>query len=151
MSVKRSTPRLDQLERMLGDLARGRYELRVEGLTGVNERKLVYLALTGRPALAPSRALTQAAARYGQQALSDAVSRGSVRTVSLLEAMARGVRNQVLLRFSTGTGNDLSWRPLSVSWRTYKARKGLDPRIGTATGVLVRNLQRARWALRRVR
>lgn len=151
MSVKRNTPRLAQLERMLSDLSRGLYELRVDGLTGPSERKLVYLALSGRSALAPSRALVQAAARYGQQALSDAVAKGTVRTTSLLEAMSRGVRNQVLLRFSTGTGNDIAWRPLSVSWRTYKARKGLDPRIGTATGVLVRNLQRARWALRRVR
>jgi hypothetical protein len=151
VSVTRRTPKFEQLERMVSEFARGAYELRVEGLTGINETKLFNLALTGRPALVPTRALAQAAARYGRDALAVAIQRGTLRSVSLLEAMARGIRGQVLLRFTSGTGNDLPWRPLSPNYLADKARKGLDRRIGIATGVLLRNLQRARWSIRRVR
>lgn len=151
MSVRRSTPKLDQLTRMVEELARGAYEVRVEGLTGISERKLVWLALTGRPALAPSRALVQAAARYGRDAIGVAMARGQLRTLSLLEAMARGIRGQVLLRFTSGTGNDTAWRPLRPDYRASKAARRLDTRIGIATGALLRNLQRARWSIRRVR
>jgi hypothetical protein len=151
MSVRVKLPRMQQLERMVRDFAGGRYNLRVEGLTTPSANKVRWLRETGRWILEPADALSKAAARFGQQAIKTGIVRGNLNSVSLLEAMARGIRGQVLLRMTSGTGNDVRFAPLSASWAQRKRRLGLDPRITIATSALLNNLRRARWSLRRVR
>ena len=148
MSVQRTTPKLDQLARMVSDLSSGRTVIEVRRLTEPSGIKLANLTETGRPVFAVTPQLASAAARYGRAEIARALTAGDLRTAKLRDALARGVRNHILLRLTSGTGNDVPFRSLGPSCRLWKARKGLDPRIGIARGVLLRNLLRAAWTVR---
>lgn len=148
MSVKRATPAFDRLTLMTQELAKGRSVIEVKGLTGPSATKLAVLDATGRPVFEVTPQLVAAALRYGKAEIHRALSSGDLRTAKLRDALARGVRNHILLRITSGTGNDVPFKRLSRAYVAWKAQRGLDPRIGIARGVLLRNLLRATWAVR---
>lgn len=145
MSARRSTPNLDRLAKFMSEIG-GTYALQVQGRSQITNVKMVALATNGRDFWQLTPALKASIKSYCKQALTDGIRRGDLRAVSLLDAAAKASKDHVLMRFRNG-GSDIDLRKLSAHWAAYKARHRLDPRIGWATGVLYRELQRAKWTL----
>lgn len=139
--------RLQEFLRFLG----GRYYVAAEGLTGPSTTKLDALTSTGRPFFAVTQAMRQAVLQEWHRNKDALLSKSmtALNTEPALALMASTCKSVILRRFEE-QGFDVRLRPLSVTWRETKARRRLDPRIGIATGVLYRNLQRARFVMRRV-
>lgn len=142
MSVKRSTPALDAAIKAVNEIG-GRYELRVEPARDEDASKLAWLAGRGRNFLRVTPALQQSMVRFMRAELAFEPTANARR---LLDAAARGAKAQVILRF-TAQGNDVQLKPLTAAWLARKVAKGLDRRIGVATGELLNSLDAARWTL----
>lgn len=57
--------------------------------------------------------------------------------------------SEVWVNRLTTSGGDMTLAPLSASWALTKRRRGLDPRIGVATGQMLRAVTRAQVIVRR--
>ncbi len=141
-SFKRSTPALDAAIKAVSEIG-GRYELRVEPSRDEDASKLAWLANKGRNFLRITPALQQSMVRFARAELEFQPTANARR---LLDAAAQGGRAQVILRF-TAQGNDVVLRPLTAQWLARKVARGLDRRIGIATGELLNSLDSARWVL----
>jgi hypothetical protein len=141
-----SLRRLDEFLRFLG----GRYTVVAE-VTEPSRMKLDLLEATGRPFFKVTAAMRQAVLQEWKRNVGSLLSKNgrALNTDPALALMASSVKSVILRRF-TEQGFDISLRHLSPHWSQAKRRRGLDPRIGIATGVLYRNLQRARFVMRKV-
>lgn len=142
MTFKRSTPALDAAIKAVGELG-GRYELRVEPERDEDASKLAGLASKGRNFLRVTPALQQSMVRFARAELA---FEPTMSARKLLDAAAQGAKAQVILRF-TAQGNDVQLKPLTAAWLARKVAKGLDRRIGIATGELLNSLDDSRWVL----
>ena len=147
MTVARKTPSLDALARWVKDLG-GRYAVEV-AIPDAEQAKLAYLAASGRdltqitPAL--ERAIASAVQADARRTLTQA---GNLRTEATLRVIGDVVKAAVLGRVRA-QGGDVDLAQLSASWRLWKLRHRLDPRITVATGALLRALRGAAFTLRR--
>ncbi len=142
MSFKRSTPALDATIKAVNEIG-GRYELRVEPARDEDASKLAWLASKGRNFLRITPSLQQSMVRFARAELA---FEPTMSARKLLDAAAQGAKAQVILRF-TAQGNDVQLKPLTAAWLARKVAKGLDRRIGIATGALLNSLDSARWVL----
>lgn len=142
MTFRRSTPSLDAAIKVVGEIG-GSYELRVEPARDEDASKLAWLAGRGRNFLRITPALKQSMVRFARAELA---FEPTMNTRGLLSAAAQGAKAQVILRF-TAQGNDVVLRPLTAAWLARKIARGLDRRIGVATGELLNSLDSARWIL----
>lgn len=142
MTFTRSTPALDAAIKAVSELG-GRYELRVEPAREEDASKLAWLANKGRNFLRITPSLQQSMVRFARAELAFEPTMSARR---LLDAAAKGAKAQVILRF-TAQGNDVQLKPLTAQWLARKVAKGLDSRIGIATGELLQSLDSARWVL----
>lgn len=142
MSFKRSTPAFDAALKAIEELD-GRYELRVEPARDEDASKLAWLASKGRNFLRVTPALQKSMARFTRAELE---FQPTMKASGLLAAAALGAKAQVILRFKA-QGNDVQLRPLTARWLARKAARGMDGRIGVATGELLQSLDSARWVL----
>lgn len=139
--------RLQEFLRFLG----GRYYVAAEGLTEPSRVKLDALTASRRPFFSVTQAMRQAVLQEWNRNAGRLLSKSmtALNTDPALALMASTVKSVILRRFDE-QGFDVSLRPLSANWRETKARRGWDPRIGIARGILYRNLKRARFVMRRV-
>lgn len=72
----------------------------------------------------------------------------SLNVQATLTVGANALREVWVNRLTT-SGGDLTLAPLSASWALTKRRRGLDPRIGVATGQMLRAVTRAQVIVRR--
>lgn len=142
MSWKRSTPALDAAIKAISEIG-GRYELRVEPAREQDASKLAWLAGRGRNFLRITPALQQSMVRFARAELE---FQPTLNARGLLAAAAQGAKAQIILRF-TAQGNDVTLKPLTAEWLARKMARGLDRRIGVATGELLQSLDSARWVL----
>lgn len=142
VSFKRSTPALDATIKAVNEIG-GRYELRVEPARDEDASKLAGLASKGRNFLRVTPALQQSMVRFARAELA---FEPTMSARKLLDAAAQGAKAQVILRF-TAQGNDVQLKPLTAAWLARKVAKGLDRRIGIATGELLNSLDDSRWVL----
>lgn len=149
-SVKRTTPKLDALERMLKDFEKGSVSIVAE-VPAAEALKVKHgLEERGRPLMQPNRAMGLAFARYAKAAVSTVLASNGVLTAQkILDAGTQGVRAHVLLRLRQGSGNDVAFRPLSPAYLAAKLRARFPRNIGIRTGDLYAALDRARWFVRR--
>lgn len=150
MAVRTNFAPLERLSQFLREVS-GRYSVQVDGLTQPSQFKAVMLTATGRPFMAVTDALRSAVLQEWNRNASRLLSKtgNALNLDPALRLMGDAIKRVVLRRF-TEQGFDVSLKPLSPRWLRYKRAHGLDPRIGIATGVLFRNLQRARFVLRKV-
>lgn len=66
----------------------------------------------------------------------DLASSGRLNTLLALQAGAQAVREAWVERLSL-SGADIRWAPLAPRYALWKHRKGLDPRIGVARGLML--------------
>ena len=106
---KRTTPKLDALERMLKDFEKGSVSVVAE-VSATEATKVKHgLEERGRPLMQPNRAMGLAFARYAKAAVSTVLASNGVLTAQkILDAGTQGVRAHVLLRLRQGSGNTAS-------------------------------------------
>lgn len=148
-TVKRSTPKLDALTRMLAEFEQGGTRIVVE-MPAHEQDKARWLAEGGRPLLKANRDMGLAFVRYAKAGLSTVLAGNGVLTAQkILEAGVAGVKSHVLLRLRVGTGNDVAFRPLTPRYLARKVAQGFPRNIGIRSGDLYAALDRARWFVRR--
>lgn len=72
----------------------------------------------------------------GARVRGDLAKAGRINMMLALQAGAQAYREAWVARLST-SGGDLRWAPLSPAYAWRKHRRGLDPRIGVATGKML--------------
>jgi hypothetical protein len=139
--------KLEQFLRYIG----GRYVVFVEGITEPSRMKLDLLTATGRPFFEVTPAMRTAILAEWKRNLGTVLSKrgNALNFDAASRVLGATVKGVIMRRFDT-QGGDVTLRPLSPRYVDHKRRAGLDPRIGIARGVLYRNLQRARFVLRKV-
>lgn len=149
-TVKRSTPKLDALTKMLQEFDRGVPQIVVD-LPESEAVKLTHgLIERGRPMLKPNREMGLAFVRYAKAGLATVLASGGLLTAQkILEAGMDGVKAHVLLRFRAGNGNDIPVRALTPQWVRRKAALGKPIGVGIFSKDLYKALDRARWSVRR--
>ena len=148
-SVKRSTPKLDALAKMLDEFSRGGIAVEVE-LPAAEAAKVGYLTAAKRALLLPNRDMGLAFVRFAKAGLATVLASNGVLTAEkLLEAGVGGLKSHVLLRLRVGTGNDVPFRRLTPRYLAAKLRAGFPANIGIRTGDLYAALDRARWSVRK--
>lgn len=144
-------PRIPALERLRATLrdVGGTHEVVLTGLPAAEAAKLAHLKASGRDflSLAGPHARAQIVS-YVRAEAQAAVARGDMRTFRFAQAIDAGLHALVRLRFERG-GNDVRLAPLDPGYVRWKAAHGKDPRVGIATGALLRALAAARFALRK--
>lgn len=143
MTMTKNTPGLDRMRKIVSGLG-GTYRADPM-LTSKNADKIEFLRATGRDFLRGNPAMTKAAVRYMQQELA---TNPNATTPSLLKAAVEGMQAHVLLRFKY-SGNDVELKPLTAKYLARKIARGLDRRIGIATGALVKDLSKSTWRIAR--
>lgn len=144
MAVERNTQALDALNAFVRQIG-GTLTLQVEGLGDDDRVKLRSLQATGRPFLAVTPQVKADAADALRAALARVIdARGRVRADEAGALLGEEFKRRVILRF-TEQGADVTLRPLDPEYLRMKRRHGLDPRIGIATGTLLRSLRAARF------
>lgn len=139
MTVERRTPALDRMLAFVRGLG-SEYELRITNLGDLNALKLAMLTETGRP----FTKVNQAARAAVTAALRTAIAAGKqMSETGIGNAAGEAFRAVVVERFETQSGVELD--ALNSDYKRWKARAGLDTRIGIATGNLLRALKRARF------
>lgn len=138
------SPLRAQLVALVADLG-GRYKAELR-LPQVLQTRLLRFALGTRrmPARdvlvvnghARAHALERAAAKIRT------TSTGKLSVLPMLQVAASALR-EVWVERLYSSGGDVRLAPLSASWRKAKRRRGLDPRIGIATGDMVRAVERS--------
>lgn len=143
----------EKLSRLRGflDYVGGHYQMRVDGLSGPSITKLESLTDTGRPFMSVTARMNRAILDEWKRQAGKLLSKNmhALNLEPALDAMSRAAKAVVVQRFEDG-GFDIRLQALSDPYARFKARMGWDPRIGIATGVLLRNLQRARWYMEKV-
>ncbi len=137
-----SVPKLDALAVALREFG-GRKRVVPEGLPAEQARKAAGLQAQGRDFFAGTPALKAALVTR----IKGALSGGRITAAAWDAEVAAAVRDHVDHRFDA-SGADVTLAPLSPAYRALKARKGLDPRTGIATGALRLALRAARWTTR---
>lgn len=139
--------RLQEFLKVIG----GRYSLAIDGLTGPSETKLEYgLIRRARPMLAVTQQMRAAMLREWKASIGRLLSQrgNAINLDPALELMSKAAKIVVMRRFEEG-GYDVNLRPLTAKYAAWKHAHNLDPRIGIARGILLRNLRRARFVMRK--
>lgn len=148
-TVKRSTPKLDALAKMLEEFSRSNVAVTVE-LPANEQAKVGWLKDRARDLLLPNRDMGLAFVRFAKAGLATVLASNGVLTAEkILEAGVGGLKSHVLLRLRQGKGNDAHFRPLTPRYLAAKLRAGFPANIGIRTGDLYAALDRARWSVRR--
>lgn len=150
MPIRVNYQPLERLSEFLREVS-GRYSVQVEGLTQPSQFKATMLTATGRPFFAVTPALRNAVLQEWKRNASKLLSKSgnALNLDPALRIMGDAIKRAVIRRFDD-QGGDVHLRPLSAGYLRWKLQHGLDRRIGIATGVLYRNIQRARFTLRKV-
>lgn len=150
MSGRVAIPTLERLRTFVRRLG-GTHQLVAEGLTGPSADKLRWLLEADRNLTDMGGEMPAQMRRFLQAAVARAArSTDPHAVVHLLDEAAKAGGRLVLLRFRNNGGDARPMRPLSPAYLARKRALGRDPNIGVATGVLYRNLARARWRLVRL-
>ena len=142
-SVKRSTPRLDNAQKLMREMA-GNWRI-VPRCSTDSRDKLGWLAARDRDFLRVTTSMEQSCVRFVRAQLSYEPSSSARK---MLQAAADGARAQVLLRFER-QGVDVRLRPLTARYLADKIRLRLDRRIGIATRKLLNDLSTCKWTIER--
>lgn len=104
-----------------------------------------------RPVLRVTGRAREAATQAILQKLQDSLR--ASKTLGMLPALVVGgyAMRAVYVDRLERSGADLTLRPLSPGYLALKRRRGLDPRIGVATGQLLRGMRRALVVVSRTR
>ena len=105
-----------------------------------------------RPFLAFNElAADEVAAVVRQRFVADVIQ--NERDPSMLAVMTVGANaaRQVWVRRLSTNGADLGFAPLSPRYALWKHHKGLDPRTGVATGLMLNSIARGRIIVRKIR
>ena len=142
-TVKRSTPRLDNAQKLMREMA-GNWRI-VPRCSTDSRDKLGWLAARDRDFLRATTSMEQSCVRFVRAQLSYEPSSNARK---MLQAAADGARAQVLLRFER-QGVDVRLRPLTARYLASKVRLRLDRRIGIATRALLNDLSACKWTIER--
>jgi hypothetical protein len=129
--------------RLTLDTADAQHLVWLDGGTSRGQPPRPVLRLTGRAREAATQAILQK--------LRDSLR--ASKTLGMLPALVVGgyaIRAVYIDRLEK-SGADLTLRPLSPGYLASKRRRGLDPRIGVATGQLLRGMRRALVVVSRTR
>lgn len=129
--------------RLTLDTADAQHLVWLDGGTSRGQPPRPVLRLTGRAREAATQAIV---AKLGD-------SLRASKTLGMLPALVVGgyaIRAVYVDRLEK-SGADLTLRPLSPGYLASKRRRGLDPRIGVATGQLLRGMRRALVVVSRTR
>jgi hypothetical protein len=152
--IERHTPVIDAVRSVIAQL-NGHYEFTLaaldRGLSSGNAVKLEALVTHGREFMNVTPQLIAVAREAFGAAFAEVVRRGgAVRVEYLLNQIGLALRDHIAsVRFEGQS--EVPLRPLSVAWKAQKARRRLDPRIGIASGALLKSLKRSPFRLRKVR
>lgn len=137
MTVDQVSNRTTETLRALIENAGGRYRVLILALSERHSRKDPFIN-PNRPFFSLTEGRLAAAAREAfASELKEAVRRKDFSLAKTMQATARAIQLHVQKRFEE-QGYDVTLAELSLEWKSYKARKRLDPRKGIATGALVR-------------
>lgn len=154
MRVERRTPVLDAVRGVLAQL-NGHYEFTLaaldRGLSTGNAVKLESLVTHGREFMNVTPELVAVARTAFGAAFAEVMRKGgAVRVEYLLNQIGLALRDHIAaVRFEGQS--EVPLRPLSPAWKATKSRRRLDPRIGIASGALLKSLKRSPFRLRKVR
>ena len=137
MTVDQVSNRTTETLRELIENAGGRYRVLILALSDKHARKDPFNN-TSRPFFSLTEGRIAAAAREAfASELKEAWRRKDHSLAKTMQATARAIQLHVQKRFEE-QGYDVTLMRLSSEWTQYKQRKRLDPRIGIATGALVK-------------
>lgn len=137
-------------EALAADLG-ARYTVELSLPTGMADRLGWFNYGTSRQPARPVLQLNAYALREVQDRMRVrfvARSTESLNVQATLTVGANALREVWVNRLTT-SGGDMTLAPLSASWALTKRRRGLDPRIGVATGQMLRAVTRAQVIVRR--
>lgn len=130
--------------------AAGGYDIRARYRSQISLAKLATLDRTGRPVFAASPEMRRALVRFMKAEIEKALKSRLEYMPDFETALAAAAKGVVKLRLSH-SGNDVHFKALSPEYAQWKALEGLDPRIGVARGVLLRETDRAVFTVYRKR
>ena len=137
MTVDQVSNRTAETLRELIENAGGRYRVLILALSERHSRKDPFIN-DGRPFFSLTEGNLAAAVREAfATELKEALRRKDGSLAKTMQATARAIQLHVQKRFQE-QGADITLTQLSLRWTQYKARNRLDPRIGMASGALVR-------------
>jgi hypothetical protein len=92
---------------------------------------------------------TKKAAAISQRLTADYRATGRFNVLVALNAGAQALRGTWVDRLST-SGGDIAWAALSPPYAARKRRRGLDPRIGVATGRMLAAVKGGQLVIKKV-
>lgn len=146
-----------RLDAMSAELGKGyTLQLTFPGRT-TQERRLTWF-IDGRAPHQPPRPIL-AMTGYSETQIRDAVRvkfgeamlSGSTPSMLPVMTVAGYALKRVYVERFAASGGDVSLAPLSPRWRDTKRRRGLDPRIGRATGETADAVAKAQVIVKRVK
>lgn len=143
----RIAPRLAALREEVRDIG-GRYEVTVEGLSGISVTKLLALQRAGRDPLELNEHAAQMLRDHWKSGLLYAAKRGDLRTFSKADATSLALKRLAQERLPDGA--DVTFTPDDPDYVLMKIKRGWNPGVGVARGFLKRDLARGRFALRKI-
>lgn len=153
-AVSQSKAIREKLNQLASDLGT-KYSLRLAIASAENSKLIWFNGGTrrgqpARPVFPVNRAATaEMRAAISQRLTTDFRASGRFNVLVALNAGAQALRGVWVSRLST-SGGDIKWAPLSPRYAARKRQRGLDPRIGVATGKMLAAVKGGQLVIKKV-
>lgn len=140
-----------QAEALANDLS-SRYTVELVFPHGIADRALWFHRGTARQPARPVFALDGRARRAAAERMGVRFVAASTQRINVLATITIGAQavREVWVERLSNSGADMALAPLSLSWAQTKRRRGLDPRIGVATGEMLAAVRSAQLIVRKM-
>ena len=139
-----------QATALAADLGR-RYTVELTLPSGVSDRLLWFHGGTRTQPARPVLQINAFALRLVEERVRVRFVARTIESLNVLATVTVGANaaREVWVERLTTSGGDLTLAPLSPAWSLTKRRRGLDPRIGVATGQMLGAVKRAQVIVRK--